>query len=352
MSRVVGIINFKGGVGKTTTAISFGKGLVENGYKVLLVDADDSGNPSLSRILKTETKSSLSDLICDIVKKSKTRFDEDLTASIFHHDEGFDVLSSDSDIALFRNLITNIEDIRLQRAVLYNILEPLQAVYDYIVIDAAPTNNILTANLLMAADEIIIPSQAQFASIDAIEEVLIEVENAKRLNPQLEISGILITMVDRRAGYNAEKEADVRKLFEEEGVNLDVDDEERNVKVRVFKTHIPRSSAAEEYTETGKSLLEYRTDNSTSRAYRVFVDEYLQREIYIDGMKLKARMIKKAVSATELLEKIGLTDMVAATPVMTGKMPADINTVKKITDVLCCSQGEIVKINDKKGRLL
>ena len=274
MGKIIAICNQKGGVGKTTTTISMGRVLVDEGYKVLLVDVDDSGNPSLSKWLgfdssetsKADAEKNLTDLM--MLKLMGREIAEDVRKVIKHNKEGMDVIAADSALAGITNYInvmndSSKEDSARKRGLLREVLSCFKDDYDYILLDAAPSLNIMSVNLLTAADEPIIVSQAQGTSAEAVTQLLLTVAQIKEGdNPDLILKGLLITMVDNRTNYSKDKAADMTEIYSELGL-------------KVFNTKIPRAVVAESCVEARESVIAYAPDSKPTNAYREFVKEYL-----------------------------------------------------------------------------
>lgn len=185
--------------------------------------------------------------------------------AIQHHEEGFDVLPADNKLAGVTSWINGQDDSRKQIR-LRELISKLKADYDYIILDAAPALNIMSVNILAAADEIIITTQPQGASESGIGELLQTIANVKEnVNENLIVRGLLITMVDKRTNYNKSKIKQMTDFYTDLGM-------------RTFETYIPRTVKAEEYTDSGKSIISYDPESTAAIAYKQFLDEYLSEE--------------------------------------------------------------------------
>ena len=264
-ARVISVCNQKGGVGKTTTAIAMGAVLAELGKKVLLIDVDDSGNPSLSINLGTEEpERSLVDLMLT------SYMDRDTTSlleeTILHHEEGMDYIPAENRLGGISEILSASQDEAKKRTVLKRAIAPIRERYEYILLDAAPTLNMMSINLLTAADEIIITTQPQGAAEDGIPALVSSVAQVRQnLNTALCIKGLLITMLDRRTNYNKEKASTMERAYTDLGM-------------RVFSTRIPRAITAESCMEQHQSILKFDPKGKVAAAYRDFVNEYLSEE--------------------------------------------------------------------------
>ena len=263
-TKVVAICNQKGGVGKTTTVISLGAGLAEKGYRVLLIDLDDSGNPSLTKALGVkDEETTVTDLLLASLLK------EDIAAvaerAIQPHSEGMDVIAADNKLPGIPDAMGMVPGID-KRFVLKKVMDIIKEKYsyDYILIDSAPFLNIMTVNIFVVADKLIITSQPQIASEAGIEELLITAENVRAdANPGLAVMGVIITMMDNRTKYNRGKALEMAEAYNER-------------KIRVFESRIPRSVAAEQCMEEKISVLKYQPKGKVATAYRAFVEEFLE----------------------------------------------------------------------------
>lgn len=265
MSKVIAVANQKGGVGKTTTAISMGAGLVEKGHNVLLIDVDDSGNPSMSKGLGAkEPEKSLVDLM--LFRILERDIAKELDSVILHHEEGMDFIPADNKLPGISDTLNGVKDDYKKKTILKEIVDLLRSYYDYILLDAAPALNIMSINVLTAADEVIITTQPQGAAEEGIAELLqTAIQVKSNINPDLVVRGLLITMLDIRTNYNRDKALKMTDNYTELGM-------------KVFHTRIPRAVAAEECMEAKVSIMKYDPRGKVSTAYRQFVEEYLQEK--------------------------------------------------------------------------
>lgn len=263
-SKVIAICNRKGGVGKTITAISMAAALANRGQSVIVLDCDDS-NPSLTKALGMDDKeNNLSDLLL-FASWNKWK-PEQTDDTIVTTAEGFDVIPSDEALAGVTVTLSISHQGEEKYNVLKQIVDHLREKYDYIILDSAPALNILTLNILAAADEVLIVSQAQQLSDEAIPEVMKAIVETKKLrNPELKIAGLLITMVNKSV-KSSMNTADKMK------------EEYRSCGIPVFETVIPRSAYGERFAEKQSSVMSYPKRN-VAIAYNQFVDEYLSRNM-------------------------------------------------------------------------
>lgn len=269
MSKVIAICNQKGGVGKTTTAIAMSAVLTELGYKVLVVDVDDSGNPSLTKGLGVNLEDlevSLTDLM--LLKMSKVGTGEILKSAlekaILQHQEGFDFIPADNDLPGLTDALNGIRDKVKARNILKTVIDPLRERYDFIILDSAPSLNLVSINTLVATDEVIVTTQAQGASEEGIGELINSALEVKsNLNPGLRVRGLLITMLANNAKSSRETSEKITEKYTDIGLT-------------VFSTKIPRAVAAEKCFDQHVSILKYARTSTVSVAYKAFVKEYLE----------------------------------------------------------------------------
>ncbi|NCB26029.1 MAG: ParA family protein [Bacteroidia bacterium] len=257
--KVIAITNQKGGVGKTTTAVNLGIGLARNGKKVLLVDADPQGSLTVSLGVKMpdELPISIATLMQDIIEDKAILEDY----GIIHHTEGVDLLPSNIELSAFEVGLINVMS---REYVLRDTLEPMKQKYDNILIDCMPSLGMMTINALVAADSVMIPSQASYLSTKGLYLLMRSITKVKRqINPKLRIDGVLLTMVDSRTN-NAKT---IINSLRQTGDNL-----------RIFDTEIPFSVRAAETSIEGKSIFAYDGNGKVAGAYEQLTKEVLDNE--------------------------------------------------------------------------
>jgi chromosome partitioning protein len=241
------IINQKGGVGKTTTAVNLAYGLSLIGKKVLVLDLDAQGN--LSSWLGAIEKSGLSAydfLMGGAGRPSSVR-------------EGLDVIAGGQElIGLDQELAAR----PAKELVLKNKLVTFRADYDFILMDTPPSLGILSLNALVASDYYIIPVQAEYLALEGLAHLVNNLRLiTETVNKNLACLGVLITMVDNRLLHSKQVILEIEQVFTNQ----------------VFKTKIPRSIKVSEAASYSKSLLEYDPTNPVSQAYFSFISEVLER---------------------------------------------------------------------------
>lgn len=263
MGKVIAICNQKGGVGKTTTAIAMGAALAERGYKVLLVDADDSGNPSLTKSLIEDEKitKTLTDLM--LFRILDRDIGDEIKDCVYKHKERMHFIPADNKLPGVSTALSSVPEER-KRLILREVIDQVKSEYDYVILDAAPSLNIVSLNVLGAADEVIITTQPQGAAEEGILELLQTALQVKdRFNKELTVRGLLITMVDSRTNYNKEKAEKMTSDYTDWGM-------------KVFRIRIPRAVVAESCVEKKLSVLRYAPESKPAMAYRAFITEYLE----------------------------------------------------------------------------
>ena len=251
-TNIIAIINQKGGVGKSTTAVNLSAALGEMGKKVLLIDLDPQGNATSG--LGVE-KSQIERCIYDVL------LDDDKIEDIIIHGacEGLDLVPATINLAGAEvELVSEMaRENRLKDAV-----TSLRGKYDYIFIDCPPSLGLLTVNALVGADGLIIPIQTEFYALEGVTKLLESMKRVKnRLNPSLEIFGILLTMYDGRTTLSRQVAAEVRKYFGQQ----------------VFETIIPRTVKLSEAPSYGIPICQYDPLGKGANAYNELAKEVIQR---------------------------------------------------------------------------
>ena len=257
MGKVIVIANRKGGCGKSMTAVNLGVGLSRQGKKTLIIDADSQHSLTASFGIKEPDKLpvSLATIMSDIINEK----DIDPKAGIIHQSEGVDIMPSNNTLAGMEIALAPLIG---REAVLRQYIEKVRGLYSYILIDTAPTLDLLTVNALAAADSTIIPVTPKYLDAKGLELLLKSIAQIRRaINPKLDICGILLTMVDRRTIFTR----DIITLIENAYGN----------KIRIFGEHIPLSVRAAESTAQGINIFTYDPNGKVASAYSALVKEVL-----------------------------------------------------------------------------
>ena len=248
--QTIALVNQKGGVGKSTTAVNLGIGLARQGKKVLLVDADSQGN--LTEMLGWQQPDKLEYTLSNLLEKVICDEPLNIEEGILHHEEGVDLIPSNIELSGMEVVLVNTMS---RETVLRTYLNEIKRQYDYILIDCSPSLGMITLNALTAADKVIIPVQAHFLPVKKVK---------RQLNPKLQIGGILLTMVEGRSNFSK----DIGRLLRESYGN----------KIKVYTTEIPRGIKAAETSAEGKSIYAFDGKGKTAKAYEQFTKEVLENE--------------------------------------------------------------------------
>lgn len=251
-AQIFSIVNQKGGVGKTTTAVNLSTIFAIMDKKSLLIDLDSQGNASSGVGIKQEDRDVTTyHIFCGLKKIQQAIIKTEIP--------NLSVIASNTNLAGIEYDLLDSSDNEL---ILKNLLDEVKDDYDYIVIDCPPSLNLLTLNALVASNQIIIPMLCDFYSLEGLSHLLKTVERVeKKANPQIKIGGILFTMYDKRSKLTQQVEKDVRSCLGK----------------MVFHTKIPRNVKVSESPSHGKSVVIYDHKCSGSLAYIDLAKEVMNK---------------------------------------------------------------------------
>lgn len=252
MGKTVAVVNQKGGVGKTTSAVNLAAAVGYYGYKVLLVDADPQGNATSGLgINKREVRKSSYDVIV-----RGTAADEVIVKTAF---KGLDILPSNMDLA---GAELELVDMQGRESRIRTALAPVKERYDFIFIDCPPSLGLITVNILCAVDTVIVPIQCEYYALEGLSQLMNTIRQVKRLyNPLVDLEGVLLTMYDGRLNLTQQVVTEVKRFFPQ----------------KVYASVIPRNVRLSEAPSFGKPVYYYDRNSKGSMAYDEFAKEFLKK---------------------------------------------------------------------------
>ncbi len=246
--RIIAVVNQKGGVGKSTTAINLSACLASQGFKTLLIDFDPQANAS-SGLGQTANGKCIYDSLINKQPLSKLISKTSMNY-LFLAPSSLELAGAEIELVSALSRETKLK----------NGIEKIKTDYDFIIIDCPPSLGLLTVNALTAATEILIPVQCEYYAMEGLSKLLESINLIKNnLNTDLKISGILMTMQDRRTNLSKEVIAEVTNFFND----------------KVFKTVIPRSVKLSEAPSFGKPIIKYDRKSKGAEAYQGLTKEVL-----------------------------------------------------------------------------
>jgi chromosome partitioning protein len=251
MPNVIAVLNQKGGVGKTTTAINLAAYLAKDGHSVLLVDLDPQGNSTSGLGLdKQSLKTTLYDVLFSRAQASQTT--QKINSKLF-------ILPANANLAGAEVEMVNLSGREL---LLRNVLKSLD--YEYVLIDCPPSLGLLTINALAAAGSVLIPVQAEYYALEGLSQLLSVIQQVRQaLNPSLEILGVLITLYDSRNSLSDQVKKELESYF---GAKL-------------FQTVVPRNVRLAEAPSFGRTIAEHDKWSKGARAYKGLAKEVEKRTL-------------------------------------------------------------------------
>jgi chromosome partitioning protein len=269
MGKILGVVNQKGGVGKTTTAINLAACLALEGLKILLVDCDPQANASSGiGFQRDDNRHSIYDVLVGNSTAEQVILPTDV--------ETLKLLPGSKNLTGANIELAGADDraLRLRQA-----LEPVKSSYDVVVMDCPPALDLLTLNVLTAAEMLIVPMQAEYFALEGISELVSTLERVRSsFNPVLTIEGVLLTMYDDRTNLAQQVTETLREYFKD----------------RLYKTVIPRNVRLAEAPSHGKPVALYDPRSRGTEAYFELALEFLAR----NHMESPRSLERKAVQAT------------------------------------------------------
>lgn len=253
MAKTVAILNQKGGVGKTTTAVNLAACIGALGKKVLLADIDPQGNSTSGfGIDKRAIKVSSYDVII-----GNNSADEAVVKTDF---ENVDLIVSNMNLA---GAELEIIDFKNRERLLKNALASIWNNYDYVFLDCPPSLGLITLNALTACDSFLVPIQCEYYALEGLSQLMATARNIKRLyNPYIELEGVLLTMYDGRLNLTQQVVEEVKKFFPK----------------KVYSTTIPRNVRLSEAPSFGQPIIYFDKYSKGAKAYIAFAEEFLSKQ--------------------------------------------------------------------------
>lgn len=252
MSRIIAIANQKGGVGKTTTAINLSACLAEKGKKVLTIDLDPQGNTSSGLgVDKNAVENTVYELMI-----GEAELEECLQNEVI---DNVSVLPANVNLAGAEIELIGIEE---KEYILKKNIDRIRDNYDYVIIDCPPSLNTLTVNAMTTADTVLVPIQCEYYALEGLSQLIHTINLVKeRLNPTLEIEGVVFTMYDARTNLSLQVVENVKE----------------NLNQTIYKSIIPRNVRLAEAPSHGLPINLYDSKSAGAEAYRYLAEEVIER---------------------------------------------------------------------------
>ena len=253
MGRIIAVANQKGGVGKSTTAINLSACLAEKGKKVLAIDMDPQGNTTSGfGVDKNGIENTLYELLLGEAETKDT--------IIKNVVENVDLIPSNVNLSGAEIELVGIDN---KEFILKGITDKLRRKYDYIILDCPPSLNMLTINALTAATSVLVPIQCEYYALEGLSQLMHTIELVQdRLNPKLEMEGVVFTMYDARTNLSLQVVENVKD----------------NLNQNIYKTIIPRNVRLAEAPSYGQPITIYDPKSAGAESYRLLAEEVINRE--------------------------------------------------------------------------
>ena len=252
MGRIIAIANQKGGVGKSTTAINLSSCLGEMGQKVLTIDMDPQGNTTSGMgVDKDEQENTVYELLL-----GETNIEDCILKLDF---DGLSLIPSNVNLAGAEIELIGIEE---KEYILKNQVEKVKNDYDYIIVDCPPSLNMLTINAMTTANTVLVPIQCEYYALEGLSQLMHTIELVQeRLNPELEMEGVVFTMYDARTNLSLQVVEKVK----------------RNLNQNIYKSIIPRNVRLAEAPSHGLPINYYDSKSSGAESYKLLAEEVIHR---------------------------------------------------------------------------
>lgn len=253
MGRIIAIANQKGGVGKTTTAINLSACLAEAGQRVLVIDIDPQGNTTSGLgVMKDEIENTVYEVMLQEIE-----MEDAIIKGVF---DNLDIVPSNVNLAGAEIDLIDAED---REYILKNEIGKIKSGYDYIILDCPPSLSMLTVNAMTAANTVLVPIQCEYYALEGLTQLIHTINLVKKkLNPELELEGVVFTMYDSRTNLSLQVVENVKD----------------NLNQTIYKTIIPRNIRLAEAPSHGLPINIYDSKSAGAESYRMLAQEVMGRE--------------------------------------------------------------------------